>query len=1627
MADDARTTYINDRRREEEADAAPTTDAGSMDSDIQRYLQEQGLLDTNGEPIAEDPAAAEGAPASPDGAPAADGAAPAAPPDPNVMQPAPLTGKPKPVRQDIKEGIVRGPIKGAANLLDFSARTWDSALEYLGVPEETFVYNTQLGDIVDKALGTPSTVAGAMAQDVSSIVVPMKAVMGTMQIASKAQYITKALIGSSVVETMMTSDKAASLSNYGASQPKDHWANNWVTRLLAVENDDSEFQKFMKRNTENMILNGVTDAAAKAVGWGIEAARGWGKDKKAMAATAAESGLKLDKNINDIIDEGVAAKAEQKIVEAAKEVTAPTPKPADEAATAATAAPKSIAPEVPPAPAKLPKELAGAKPRYGAGRNQYNPVFESDVDRAAYIAAQPTRSKADAKYVAWGMEATGMTEAEFRLHGAKVRAQIKNAAKGVATGSEIPVSPLWAPTKPKVGGEAAPTAPRMADEAVNPEAAAVAPEAPTAAPKAADEAAPAEAPAATQTTGEAPPKPITDAVEQKNAALLKAEQERTERLTRAFETSTEDPGTLKAQKEAAAERGFQFTPEQTARIDASIAARTVAALPPVKDHPFGGHLMITKAHADALGKAFELGDFHGATGILGEIIGDTTNFNKIVESGDITDLLAALAHEFQKDENSYRILVRRSREATFATAEEELTALAKEHGTDANAIRIALEKQLPGRDLTATLTAYRMLEVSLANRAVELASLAKAEGSKATKAELARTIALTAIVNDRRAGVVSDIARALNSLQKMVDVPKGMVLRAAAAEARVMGLDAFINSVGGGERNMNRIIDSIVGAGSPEAKAKAIKVATKNLDATMGDALFAFAVHNALSGLFTPLKNITSSAFYQGAWKTGSNLTGAAFRDAHSVLRGQDPRALRKEWIRWRATRAAARKVFSQDSMMRRNIGSAWETGQRVTTPTGGTFMEGTPAGKVTRLGEGNMARAHELAKIARSGGLFKIPFGSKVPVGRWVFGQERLNKLATALDASAETKRLWSPLSSDAGKEIEKRYGYTAKLIDYLGRTNSWSMPALASGDELNAGIARSAALEAETFDAVADLRLDPKASEAYVRDVIENIDTIPALQAKEADGLLDAAGKTRLALMESVLEKADNYVREVTFTENPGVATQLAAHARTAIPGFRWMLFFVRSPGNIARAAVRESPVGQVGMAAGAALRGDSAAVAEHTGRAVFASAAAYVGWEQIVAGRMTGSGPSDPEANQLWRDEGNVPYTYRLPIPGEDNDVVINYGSYFDPIALPFQVMADLAESAEYMDDTTLAAFGEEFGQRFMRLLESKSWGASMVDTFDLISGRGDREKALVRIMKNFVPQSRMLATLRTNGLPVPRGVGSALFGKPSPDDEIMSLQAFIDGRKTKGLVDSGRGVMLNDKNEVVDIHGGIVDNPFVVHLVSDIAEDLPPGLAEEWLEFHAKVLGVRAEHGKYVQRDQLGEKRILPIGYGPQNATGLLGDDEDLVRQELIDVGMDKSVKETFSKYLGQELTPEQQDYFQRRYRRPTKDHETAYEMFKAVIESDDYKELGETVGDLKGMRYKILNEYHETRLFEAKIALEEKFPVLKKIAEDKLAQEEALFTKEGTDALAADRAARGNVLIRKFQEAVNGND
>lgn len=91
-----------------------------------------------------------------------------------------------------------------------------------------------------------------------------------------------------------------------------------------------------------------------------------------------------------------------------------------------------------PETARLPKELAGAKPNYNIGMDRYIPQFDSDLDKALFIVSQAKKSRHDESYMVWLREQLpNFSDAELRAAGGDVRNHIKKTLVGKDEGDVV--------------------------------------------------------------------------------------------------------------------------------------------------------------------------------------------------------------------------------------------------------------------------------------------------------------------------------------------------------------------------------------------------------------------------------------------------------------------------------------------------------------------------------------------------------------------------------------------------------------------------------------------------------------------------------------------------------------------------------------------------------------------------------------------------------------------------------------------------------------------------------------------------------------------------------------------------------------------------------------------------------------------------------------------------------------------------------------------------------------------------------------------------------------------------------------------------------------------------------------
>lgn len=162
--------------------------------------------------------------------------------------------------------------------------------------------------------------------------------------------------------------------------------------------------------------------------------------EETKALVAAAEGLAKDgvKNAETIVAKVAAEAGNHTFKEGLKKATEAVEK-IEQLAKEADKLPKGVG-----AAFELSKGLAGAKPNYGYGAKQFSLEFSSQLDKALYILAQKSPSKADAKYLAEVQEWLAknnmtLSTSEIRTLGASVRARIKELASKAESGTlQIP-------------------------------------------------------------------------------------------------------------------------------------------------------------------------------------------------------------------------------------------------------------------------------------------------------------------------------------------------------------------------------------------------------------------------------------------------------------------------------------------------------------------------------------------------------------------------------------------------------------------------------------------------------------------------------------------------------------------------------------------------------------------------------------------------------------------------------------------------------------------------------------------------------------------------------------------------------------------------------------------------------------------------------------------------------------------------------------------------------------------------------------------------------------------------------------------------------------------------------------
>lgn len=127
-----------------------------------------------------------------------------------------------------------------------------------------------------------------------------------------------------------------------------------------------------------------------------------------------------------------------------------------------------------------------------------------------------------------------------------------------------------------------------------------------------------------------------------------------------------------------------------------------------------------------------------------------------------------------------------------------------------------------------------------------------------------------------------------------------------------------------------------------------------------------------------------------------------------------------------------------------------------------------------------------------------------------------------------------------------------------------------------------------------------------------------------------------------EAILKRANQEAEEFTFTNKPGDISGLFLRARNVVPGFRYIVPFVSTTGNIIKFGLKRSPLAPMFREVRKdLLRGGDARKAALTrigiGSLVFAHS-----FQDALEGKLTGPPPREKSERETWYAAGNKPWS-------------------------------------------------------------------------------------------------------------------------------------------------------------------------------------------------------------------------------------------------------------------------------------------------------------------------------------------------------------------------------------------------
>jgi hypothetical protein len=993
-----------------------------------------------------------------------------------------------------------------------------------------------------------------------------------------------------------------------------------------------------------------------------------------------------------------------------------------------------------------------------------------------------------------------------------------------------------------------------------------------------------------------------------------------------------------------------------------------------------GPLEVTDENVDAAVSAIERGDYEGRAEALSRDL-DRNNYAKIYEENGTKDILAGLADETAGNAGSNRLYNQKDWPTSNEEARELLTDLAVDGGGDINRAIAAMQEMMPQHDLATQVRAMQTFRIALSKKTEQLAAeLATTDARITARAELAAVVRATAQANDMAMGLASQMGRGMNILRQGHKSAGFEDVLSLAPEIERNARDV-VASVGGDEA-IDLLAAQIRAQGGNERGVRRVIARSDIANSTLGDLVYESHIMATLSSPITISRNVASNTAMAAGIYPAQNL----FSSGAVAIWARDAGALRSVGADTIGRLRGAAGALWMDGNIRLSRpwegfggGTAFQAGKQRQKLTGGRRIkfagQEQASARVSAEGVEGFLRNQAPVTIPFTGGRGRLPLLTKKA------GARAARRIAPRLDP----------------KTNKMKVGMGARAIDWFGKSNTWPAWALAWGDEFAASINYNGRLWARVAEDAFDRGLRGPDADQYIRKTVDEVlakdETLRGLDPFDPEY---AQKLEHIQGLERFNKAAEDAADWGTFTQQPGPVTEAVLKLRKVLPASRWVAKFITTPANLMRTGARDlTPIGELGEGI---IKGTESEIgkggvdrARALGRLAFASSFSAAMYGLVSEGKTTGGGPANPAEREIWRAEGNEPYTIQI------NGESYKY-DWADPVMIPVALFSDLHEAFGRMDEPTWDKISLQVVSSMLEIAKSRTYLQGSIDFVNMLQDPGRYyERMLVNQAKLMVPQQRLGAAIARGGLPMPEG----LMERDPTDSGTMKLfKEFTTGDKRRASIDKSRGTFIT--------------------LSDTVREDLPPGLREIFTETHNMIWDEKLAHGRVPQLDFFGDTILYPNGFGPDMASpvSVSTRDENPAAAEMARLGINVSTSSRFEEYAGIMLSPEQRHDYQMAFAKP-KDGIPIADLIEKEIAKDSYQRLGDTVGDDKGGKAAKLQRLIGRRMEKAGRLLEERYVALKTARLDKRAEKRALRSKEGSDKVRKQRQEQLPQLLRQL--------